>query len=336
MSKKAVLVGINYFNTSAQLFGCINDIVNIKNVLVNQYGYLDKDIVSLRDDSTTTSLRPTRINIMTQLTQLIRNSSSCSEIWFHYSGHGSQIRDQNGDEQDGLDEVIVPSDYMVGGLITDDEIFNIVKDSKCKTMLIFDSCHSGSVCDMQWQFEFVDGSFMKKLNSSKKIINPNVISISGCRDPQTSADAYDNESKQSIGAYTNTMIKCLKNNNYNTTILKLYSDICVAIKASGFEQCPVLSCSSVVPNYKFESVTLKPVSATTTSSTTITSPTVNTTSVTTVASPIKKDFTNLQNYMNEFGQKPVQKDTIVTGNLDVVFNLSNTQRRNVSMRMKFL
>jgi hypothetical protein len=327
MSKKAVLVGINYFNTQAQLFGCINDIVNIKNVLVQQYGYTDANIVSLRDDATTASQLPTRNNILTHLNQLIRDSAGCSEIWFHYSGHGAQIRDTNGDEQDGLDEIIVPSDYMSGGLITDDEIFNIVRNAKCKTMLIFDCCHSGSVCDMQWQFEYVNGSFLKRLNSSKKIDNPNVISISGCRDPQTSADVYDNESKQGVGAYTNTMIRCLKNNNYNGTILKIYADICVMISQAGFTQRPVLSCSSVVPVYKFETAVKAPVTTVTTTTTT----------TTTTTAPTKpsgtKDF-GLNALMNAFGQQLPSKVTI-SGKMDIEFNLSNLKKPTASIKMNF-
>ncbi len=325
MSKRAVLVGINYFNTSAQLFGCINDIVNIKDVLVNQYGYNDANIVSLRDDAKIATQLPTRNNILTHLNQLIRDSVNCSEIWFHYSGHGSQIRDTNRDEQDGLDEVIVPSDYMSGGLITDDEIFNIVRNAKCKTMLIFDSCHSGSVCDMQWQFEYINGSYMKRLNSNKKIDYPNVISISGCRDPQTSADAYDNETKQGVGAYTNTMIKCLKSNNYNATILKLYADICVAIKAAGFTQSPVLSCSSVVPNYRFESIVKTGTST----------PVVSTTQT---VKPATKDV-KLPLLLNEFAQQLSPPKVSVSGQLDIQFNLnggSKLKKPVASMKLNFM
>lgn len=329
MSKKAVLVGINYFNTQAQLFGCINDIVNIRNVLIEQYGYSDANIVSLRDDAKTALQLPTRNNILTQLNQLIRDSASCSEIWFHYSGHGAQIRDTNGDEQDGLDEIIVPSDYTTGGFITDDEIFNIVRNAKCKTMLIFDCCHSGSMCDMQWQFEYINGSYLKRLNSSKKIDNPNVISISGCRDPQTSADVYDNQTKQGVGAYTNTMIRCLKNNNYNGTILKIYSDICVMIKQAGFEQCPVLSCSSVVPVYKFETV----VKTTPVVSSTIAVPSTSTTSVPTKPSGTK-DF-GLTALMNTFGQQIIPSKVTISGKMDVEFNLSNLKKPTASIKMNF-
>ena len=148
MSKKALLIGINYLaDPSARLNGCINDVNNIADVLVDAYGYNLADIVKLRDDVSNPSQLPTRVNILNQLRTIIASSANCSEIWIHYSGHGSRIRDTNGDETDGIDEIIVPVDFRTKGFIVDDEIFNIIQNSKCKTMLVFDSCHSGTICE---------------------------------------------------------------------------------------------------------------------------------------------------------------------------------------------
>ena len=38
-------------------------------------------------------------------------------------GHGGQIEDKSGDEDDGFDEILIPSDYKENGHIVDDEIF---------------------------------------------------------------------------------------------------------------------------------------------------------------------------------------------------------------------
>jgi hypothetical protein len=252
MSKKALLIGINYLaDPSARLNGCINDINNISDVLVDAYGYALTDIIKLRDDMPSPAQKPTRVNILNQLRFIIANSASCSEIWIHYSGHGSQIRDTNGDEADRLDEVIVPVDYRTSGLISDDELFAIIQNTKCKTMLVFDSCHSGTICDLQWQFDWQNGKILKTLNSNKKITNPNVVCFSGCRDSQTSADAYNNDTKMGVGAFTDTMIACLRMNDHNVDVVKLHMDICKVISAVGFTQTPNLSSSSVVPTYKF-------------------------------------------------------------------------------------
>jgi len=258
--KKALLVGINYKNIKgAALNGCINDIVNTSEVLVDSYDYETKNIIQLRDDSRDAGSLPTRANILANLSALVAQSANLSELWFHYSGHGSQIRDTNGDEVDRLDEVLVPIDFQKSGFIVDDEIFTIVKNTKCKTILIFDSCHSGSVCDLQWSYQYTNGSILKTMTTNKMITNPNVFCFSGCKDPETSADAYSVEKQMGVGAFTDTFLRCLRANRMNVDILKLYSDICVTIKQSGFTQSPAFSSSSPSPLYKFVRVTNTPI-----------------------------------------------------------------------------
>lgn len=261
MSKKALLVGVNYTSIpQVALRGCITDIVNISGVLQDSYNYTKNNITMLRDDIKTASKMPTRNNILTNLSNLVNQSSALSEIWFHYSGHGSQIKaGANSTEIDNLDEVIVPIDYQKSGFIIDDEIFNIIKNVKCKMILIFDCCHSGSMCDLQWSFLYTGGSIMKSLNTNKSIVNPNIYCFSGCKDSQTGADAYSIEQAQNVGAFTDAFIQCLRNNQMNVDILKLYSDICVYIKSNGFTQTPLFSTSSVSPNYTFSLANAKSV-----------------------------------------------------------------------------
>ncbi len=251
--KQALFVGINYYNNpSARLNGCINDINNTENILITKYGYSPNNITKLHDaPGSDPNLQPTKEAIIRELTKLIANSANCSEIWFHYSGHGSQVRDRNMDESDGLDEVLVPCDYTTSGFIIDDEIFNIVKKSVCKTILIFDSCHSESVCDLQWGFGLVNGSYVRKTNSRKAISNALINCLSGCKDNQTSADTYNATTKQGVGAFTDTMLECLKELNYKTNILNLHKKICQVIQKKGYTQMPMLSSSSYAPTYDF-------------------------------------------------------------------------------------
>jgi hypothetical protein len=97
------------------------------------------------------------------------------------------------------------------------------------------------------------------MTTNKMITNPNVLCFSGCKDPETSADAYSREKQMGVGAFTDTFLHCLRANRMNVDILKLYSDICVTIKQSGFTQSPSFSCSSPSPIYKFVRVTNTPV-----------------------------------------------------------------------------
>jgi hypothetical protein len=258
LPKKALLVGINYSSIpQIKLNGCISDIINMSNTLQDAFDYASSDIIMLRDDYTNPNISPTRANILNSLTNLVSQSANLSEIWFHYSGHGSQVNDLNGDEVDKLDEIIVPLDYSRNGFITDDEIFNIIKNSKCKTVLLFDSCHSGSICDLQYSFDYTNGKIVGSTNTNKSITtNPNIICFSGCKDAQTSADVYVQTEARSVGAFTASFLLALRKNRMNVDLIKLHTDICNILISSGLTQRPVLSSSSSLPTYTFQRVTL--------------------------------------------------------------------------------
>ena len=251
--KKALLVGCNYSTDSLnRLQGCINDVVHMSQTLVDAFDYDLNNICILRDDASVNASMPTRANIVTALNALVAQSANLDEIWFHYSGHGSQVKDANGDESDGLDEVIVPTDFRTAGFIVDDDIFTILHKSKCKTMLLFDSCHSGSICDLQWSYQ-VNGQTITRTQTTNKAIpsNPNIFCFSGCKDTQTSADAYDSFQVQSVGAFTYSFLYALRMNHMNVDIYKLYADLCTVLKTAGFSQIPVFSSSSPSATYTF-------------------------------------------------------------------------------------
>lgn len=249
--KRALLIGCNYTKSpSAQLRGCINDIVNVKNVLIDAYGYKPENIAILRDD--TTANIPSRQNILNALNTLQLQSAKCSEVWIHYSGHGAQIADNNGDETDKLDEVLVPVDYLTSGYISDDLLFDILKMFKCKVLFFSDSCHSGSICDLQYSINYINGSFSKVETSKKSIpTNSNIIVMSGCRDAQTSADTYSSIDANFCGAFTDSLLTSLRTNNHTVDIMKIYGDICSTLLKTGYDQIPVLSSSASAPKYSF-------------------------------------------------------------------------------------
>jgi hypothetical protein len=250
MAKRALLIGCNYTATpSVQLSGCINDVVNMRNALIDAYGYQDSNIYTLRDDDKTRL--PTRTNILSALTQLVAISSPNDMLWFHYSGHGVQIKDTNGDESDVLDECIVPCDYNKSGLITDDNLYSILKNAKCQMMICLDSCFSGTGCDLQYSINYNNGALTKYTNNKIPIANVKIIMLSGCKDTQTSSDAYDNTAKESVGAFTQSLLETLRMNDHNISLLPLYSKLCANMKASGFSQIPVLSSTIPSPNFQF-------------------------------------------------------------------------------------
>ena len=121
--KIALLIGINYIGTESQLYGCQNDVIKMKDVLINNYGYKEENITMLIDKPE--YIQPTASNIITQLNSIYISSSKekINEIYIHYSGHGTNIIDKSMDETDGKDECIVPVDYNTSGIITDDLIY---------------------------------------------------------------------------------------------------------------------------------------------------------------------------------------------------------------------
>lgn len=248
MVKRALLIGSNYTATPAnQLRGCIDDIVNVRNMLLSVYKYADSNIVVLRDDGRDPAKHPTRANILSALNAVIAISGPEDEVWVHYSGHGSQVRGPDG----LLDEVIVPCDFMKAGFILDKELHDMIGLAKCKLWLFFDSCSSGSVCDLEYSIHFDNGACTPVHNPFKSIANPNIWMMSGCKDGQTSADAYDSESREFEGAFTDALLDTLKAYKYALDTKMLYVLVCLRLKNRGFSQIPVLSSSSSGFVYRF-------------------------------------------------------------------------------------
>lgn len=100
-AKRAILIGINYTGQQGQLSGCHNDVHNIKKYLIEKEGFLEKDMLILMDDNK--SHQPTRKNIMDAFARITQYSKAHDTVFIHYSGHGGNVRDTSGDEEDGYD-----------------------------------------------------------------------------------------------------------------------------------------------------------------------------------------------------------------------------------------
>lgn len=74
MAKRAMLVGCNYLGSYCPLYGCINDVTNMRKILMEVYGFEKKNIVFMVDTDEK-SLMPTGKNIVQQLGKSIRLQS---------------------------------------------------------------------------------------------------------------------------------------------------------------------------------------------------------------------------------------------------------------------
>lgn len=144
--KLALLVGIDEYLKMTNLRGCVNDVMDMKRLLTDNFGFNEKDILVL------TNKKATHKGIVDAFrTHLIDKATANTIVVFHYCGHGSQMRDQEGGDEvfDQMDETIVPHDSRTPGKfdIRDDQLnglfTQLVKKTKYVTFIL-DSCHSGS------------------------------------------------------------------------------------------------------------------------------------------------------------------------------------------------
>lgn len=251
---KAVLFGINY-NTSpdAKLRGCINDVNNIAALLRDKMQITN--IATYTDEFSNEPV--TKMNIVRVLKELAEDcrTQQLERVWIHFSGHGSQVRDWNNDEADGMDECFIASDYKRGGIITDDEFNMYFKTFPTTTQIfcVFDCCHSGSLLDLKYSYKCNDNMNiyqtvdMRRQFGGYDDIHHNIIMLSGCEDEQTSADAYNVMNKRTFtGALTSCLIQTLKSEDYEMSFWKLVQKLHVMLKEKSFSQKPVLSSSKVI------------------------------------------------------------------------------------------
>lgn len=242
MSKAALLIGINYILDSAnRLNGCANDVTNMGKLLVSKYGFPREKVTVIADTHPRFVPLTTREAIISRLYDLVIKSWSenLDTVYFHFSGHGTQQADFNGDEKDGMDEGICPSDFDRSGIITDDQLFQIFRqfNPKTKVLTVFDCCHSGSILDLP--FEYVQGSTPQPSDTTSKS-QPRIIMLSGCMDSQTSEDAFNNQTRQFGGALTMSLMRSL-NDTKSTLLGDLFKQLAVNLQQGAYSQRPVVS-----------------------------------------------------------------------------------------------
>ena len=142
---RCVLVGVDRYERPEipPLSGCVNDIALVRQILRECFGVPNEDIRVLVNE------RATKANIVHRLRQAVRDAEEGDVVGFYFSGHGSQLRDRNGDElTDSLDEVICPydMDWDRGTYILDDDLDALFAEIRPGVLLeaFFDCCFWGA------------------------------------------------------------------------------------------------------------------------------------------------------------------------------------------------
>lgn len=249
MTRAALCIGQNYAAGSQgmQLNGCYNDADHVAHYLETRRGYTDDQITKLYD--------ATRDEIVTGILNLAERSKAeaLNEVFLHYSGHGTQVRDSLGvdrDEVDGKDEALVPCDHSEKGVISDDELNALLQQFDRRTRVIFfvDSCHSGTMCDLPYRYDVQKDGTIHDANLARgKATAAHVLAVSGCKDVQCSMDAYDvRGNKEFTGAMTSCLLETLRRTESPVPLGNFMCGLYASLSRRGFVQRPVLTSSHPV------------------------------------------------------------------------------------------
>jgi hypothetical protein len=265
MANKAVLIGVNRYKIpGADLRGCVNDVKNLQSVLSQYYGFGGGDMVTLLDD------KATKKSIQAAIKQTVGGAKKGDVVLLHFSGHGSNVPDNDGDEADNRDEILCPHDLDWRDPLTDDWLratFDKMRDGVSLTV-IFDCCHSGSATRavlppdapiipryLPSPWDLVAAESGRKLRGTVRatvhgasraarkksdVVTADIeeILVSGCRDTQTSADARIGGSFN--GALTYNLVAAIKEAKGQLSYRDLHTKVLARLKAGGYDQVPQL------------------------------------------------------------------------------------------------
>jgi len=247
--KKAVCAGINnYPGSTNDLQGCVNDANDWANLL--QLNGFDTKVILDK--------QATRANLLTELENLITDAEAEDVIVFTYSGHGTNVIDTSGDEDDGYDEAL----YVYDGILLDDELRAIIQKTKIGVHLVVisDSCFSGTVTRVSptgvpryMKTAEIPAHFKlkKKLLSEEDMVE---ILLSGCDDDEYSYDAYING--RWSGAFSANAISVIKD---RLTYNEFYAAVRGILPSREYPQTPQLEGSTANKNrLLFETDSLLP------------------------------------------------------------------------------
>lgn len=247
---RALLFGINYVDApEGRLRGCVNDVTNVRDFLVGSLGFDPRHVYTYTDEDPRTKPYTTARGILTALYKLVAKSweEDLDFVWIHYSGHGTHVTDREGDEADGQDECLVPSDaHRGGGVITDDLLRKALKrfNPKTRVFCVFDCCHSGTIADLKYRF--LDSKAILTENAERPDLPRAIVALSGCEDHQTSADAYNVAGRRTFtGAMTSCLLLAMREDQdaCKGNVLTLLDRVRELLKTKGFTQYPQLTCS---------------------------------------------------------------------------------------------
>jgi hypothetical protein len=263
-SKRALLIGINRYQIpGADLRGCVNDVENMAAALEDLYGFRTSDIETIADFDATKKAMQAGIR------GLVKAGRKGDVLFLHYSGHGSNVPDDDGDEADHRDEILCPTDLDWKDPFRDDWLrrtFDTLRPGVSLTV-VMDCCHSGTntraidppdapvvprYLPNPWDIMAAESGRKLKGRVTGRLRRtpprkggPDVVAVTmpetlvaGCRDTQTSADAYIDGSYN--GALTWSLVSALRTTSGALTCRELHARSVALLRKGKYEQVPQL------------------------------------------------------------------------------------------------
>lgn len=265
--KLALCIGINdYPGTDSDLSGCVND-ANDWGAALTKRGFTVTNLLDAAANG-----KAMREGIASVIEQAERGDL----VVIQYSGHGSFVPDEDGDEPDDTDECLCPHDLMEKGPITDDELAELfaARAYGVKVIFISDSCHSGTVSKFapittppttkdksapirKVRFlppgVFLSSEKIRKLGvRSRRPASPpgrhQALLISGCQDTEYSYDAWF-EGRPN-GAFSFVALQALAKLPNSATYRDWYKGIRKVLPSQQYPQSPNLYGTSSMKKWK--------------------------------------------------------------------------------------
>jgi len=240
MASAAALFGIQYLRRKTRLKWTRKDAEAMGKCLTE---VLDIDDVQVYTDTTTPS-QVTRDGIIEVLWKLCVSSyaNKRERVWIFYSGHGTQEPDLEGDEEDGQDEAISPSDRKEHGKITDDLFHRILREFNPATQVIcvFDNCHSGTMADLQYEYT-EDG--MNVNTTQDMVCASHIICLSACLDNKV---AYETVGGGILSTALRSSLYAFSEAKKPLLVTEIFKDVRSRVKQTSFSQQTILTSSRLV------------------------------------------------------------------------------------------
>lgn len=257
----ALLVGINKYPAPNALQGCVPDIQHAYAWLGANRGLSTSSTRILLDGTAT------RSGILGGLNWLAAQDADIA--LFYYSGHGTRVRDLDGDESTGFDQAIVPVDFNRSGLILDDDLQRqfLLFPIHTRIVMLLDSCYSDradrsfaqSIKGAYYKYSgkrkarMIEGADLDREVLQKTysgitrgwrapVSQRDVVELAGCRDFETSADAYLGKKDGYRGAFSYSVFdQALKSFGPNATYQQAIEESQRRLSAGGYTQISQLS-----------------------------------------------------------------------------------------------